>query len=157
MKNPEDAQQKMRERNARKNQGEHLVQPKIATSDDRSEVLWLKDQISALITENNHCDSRRQSSPSDLVGKTNPARILFRSNSTTSLSTATREDARFNVSADLRNFLPSADWFNASTSIANPATAIAGLLPDTHAGIRPSDAALFNRVTVRSCEDLECK
>src|SRR5580693_6772336 len=45
--------QKMRERNARKNQGEDLVQPEIATSDDRSEVLRLKDRISALITENN--------------------------------------------------------------------------------------------------------
>ena len=53
MKNLEDAQKKMRERNARKTQGEDLVQPEIATSDDRSEVLRLKDQISALITENN--------------------------------------------------------------------------------------------------------
>jgi hypothetical protein len=53
VKNLEDAQQKMRERNARKNQGENLAQPEIATSDDRSEVLRLKDRISALITENN--------------------------------------------------------------------------------------------------------
>jgi hypothetical protein len=53
VKNLEDAQQKMRERNARKNQGEDLVQPEIATSDDRSEVLRLKNRISALIAENN--------------------------------------------------------------------------------------------------------
>ena len=53
MKNLEDAQQKMRERNARKNQKKDLVQPEIATSDDRCEVLRLKDRISALITENN--------------------------------------------------------------------------------------------------------
>jgi hypothetical protein len=53
VKNLDDAQQKMRERNVRKNQGEDLIQPKIATSDDRSEVLRLKDRISALITENN--------------------------------------------------------------------------------------------------------
>ena len=53
MKNLEDAQKKMRERNARKTQGEDLVQPEIATSDDRSEVLRLKNRISALITENN--------------------------------------------------------------------------------------------------------
>lgn len=53
MKNLEDAQRKMRERNARKKQEEDLVQPEIAASNDRSEVLQLKQQISALITENN--------------------------------------------------------------------------------------------------------
>lgn len=52
MKNLEDAQRKMRERNARKKQEEDLVQPEIAASNDRSEVLLLKQQISALITEN---------------------------------------------------------------------------------------------------------
>jgi hypothetical protein len=40
----------MRERNARKKQEEKLVQPGIATSNDRSEVLRLKQQISALIS-----------------------------------------------------------------------------------------------------------
>jgi hypothetical protein len=101
VKNLDDAQQKMRERNVRKNQGEDLIQPKIATSDDRSEVLRLKDRISALITENNRLRQEKRSSLSDLVGKTNPSRILLRNNSTTSSSTATREDTRFNVSADL--------------------------------------------------------
>ena len=53
MKNLEDAQREMRERNARKRREEDLVQPEIAASDDSPEVLRLKRQISALITENN--------------------------------------------------------------------------------------------------------
>jgi hypothetical protein len=43
----------MRERNALKKQEEYLVQPEIAASNDNSEVLRLKQQISDLITENN--------------------------------------------------------------------------------------------------------
>ena len=53
MKNLEDAQREMRERNARKKLEEDLVQPEIAASEDSHEVLRLKRQISALITENN--------------------------------------------------------------------------------------------------------
>ena len=53
MKNLEDAQREMRERNARKKRGEDLVQREIAASEDSPEVLRLKGQISALITENN--------------------------------------------------------------------------------------------------------
>jgi hypothetical protein len=53
MKNLEDAQREMRERNARKKLEEDLVQPEIAASEDSPEVLRLKRQISALITENN--------------------------------------------------------------------------------------------------------
>jgi len=49
----------MRERNARKKQEENLVEPGIATSNDRSEVLRLKQQISALITENNRLRQQR--------------------------------------------------------------------------------------------------
>jgi hypothetical protein len=48
MKNLEDAQRQMRERNARKKPSEDLVQPEIAASDDSPEVLRLKRQISAL-------------------------------------------------------------------------------------------------------------
>jgi hypothetical protein len=58
MKNLEDAQREMRERNARKKREEDLVQPEIAASEDSPEVLRLKRQISALITENNRL--RRQ-------------------------------------------------------------------------------------------------
>jgi phage host-nuclease inhibitor protein Gam len=43
----------MRERNARKKREEDLVQLEIAASVDSPEVLRLKRQISALITENN--------------------------------------------------------------------------------------------------------
>ena len=53
MKNLEDAQREMRERNARKRREEYLVQPEIAAADDSPEVLRLKSQISELITENN--------------------------------------------------------------------------------------------------------
>ena len=53
MKNLEDAQREMRERNARKKREEDLVQPEIAASEDSPEVLSLKSQISALITVNN--------------------------------------------------------------------------------------------------------
>lgn len=53
MKNLEDAQRKMRERNARKQREKDLVQPEVAASDDSPEMLRLKHQISALITENN--------------------------------------------------------------------------------------------------------
>ncbi len=53
MKNLEDAQREMRERNARKKREEDLVEPEIAASEDSPEVLRLKSQISALITENN--------------------------------------------------------------------------------------------------------
>lgn len=53
MKNLEDAQRKMRERNARKKQEEDLVQSELAASNDRSDVLRLKQQISALMMENN--------------------------------------------------------------------------------------------------------
>ena len=48
MKNLEDAQRKMRERNARKRREEDFVQPKIATADDSPEVVRLKREISAL-------------------------------------------------------------------------------------------------------------
>jgi hypothetical protein len=48
MKNLEDAQRQMRERNARKKQPEDLVEPEIAASYDSPEVLRLKRQISAL-------------------------------------------------------------------------------------------------------------
>ena len=47
MKNLEDAQREMRERNARKS-SQDLVQPEITASDDSPEVLRLKRQISAL-------------------------------------------------------------------------------------------------------------
>lgn len=50
MKNLEEAQREMRGRNARKKQEENLVQPEIATSNDCSELLRLKQQISDLIT-----------------------------------------------------------------------------------------------------------
>jgi hypothetical protein len=53
MKNLEDAQREMRERNARKKREEDLVQPEIAASEASPEVLRLKRQILALITENN--------------------------------------------------------------------------------------------------------
>jgi hypothetical protein len=43
----------MRERNARKKREEDLVQPEIAASEASPEVLRLKRQILALITENN--------------------------------------------------------------------------------------------------------
>jgi hypothetical protein len=48
MKNLEDAQREMRERNARKKHAEDLVQPEIAASHNGPEVLRLKRQISAL-------------------------------------------------------------------------------------------------------------
>jgi hypothetical protein len=48
MRNLEDAQREMRERNARKKDAEDLVEPEIAASDDGPEVLRLKRQISAL-------------------------------------------------------------------------------------------------------------
>jgi hypothetical protein len=95
MKNLEDAQREMRERNARKKREEDLVQPETVASDDSPEVLRLKSQISALITENTRLRQQRRSWSSDLVGKTNPTGILLRNNSTTSLNTATREDTRF--------------------------------------------------------------
>ena len=60
MKNLEDAQREMRERNARKRQEEDFAQPEIAASDDSPEVLRLKREITALMrqvtglqTENN--------------------------------------------------------------------------------------------------------
>jgi hypothetical protein len=48
MKNLEDAQREMRERNARKRREEDFAQPEIAASDDSPEVLQLKREISAL-------------------------------------------------------------------------------------------------------------
>jgi hypothetical protein len=48
MKNLEDAQREMRERNARKMREEDFVQAEIAASDDSPEVLQLKREISAL-------------------------------------------------------------------------------------------------------------
>jgi hypothetical protein len=48
MKNLEDAQREMRQRNARKRREEDFVQPEIAASDDSPEVLQLKREISAL-------------------------------------------------------------------------------------------------------------
>jgi len=48
MKNLEDAQREMRERNARKKHAEDLVQPEIAASEDSPEVLRLKREISVL-------------------------------------------------------------------------------------------------------------
>ena len=48
MKNLEDAQREMRERNARKRREEDFVQPEIATADDSPEVVRLKREISAL-------------------------------------------------------------------------------------------------------------
>jgi hypothetical protein len=48
MKNLEDAQREIRERNARKRREEDFVQPAIAASDDSPEVLQLKREISAL-------------------------------------------------------------------------------------------------------------
>jgi hypothetical protein len=48
MKNLEDAQREMRERNARKRRAEGLVQPEIAAADDSPEVVRLKPEISAL-------------------------------------------------------------------------------------------------------------
>jgi len=48
MKNLEDAQREMRERNARKKREEDLVQPEIAAADDSPEVVRLKREISAL-------------------------------------------------------------------------------------------------------------
>ena len=59
MKNLEDAQREMRERNARKKQEEDLVQPEIVASDESPEVLRLKSQISAVITENNRLRKQR--------------------------------------------------------------------------------------------------
>jgi hypothetical protein len=48
LKNLEDAQREMRERNARKRREEDFVQPEIATADDSPEVVRLKREISAL-------------------------------------------------------------------------------------------------------------
>ncbi len=48
MKNLEDAQREMRERNARKRREEDFVQPEIAAADDSPEVVRLKREISAL-------------------------------------------------------------------------------------------------------------
>lgn len=48
MKNFEDAQREMRERNARKRREEDFVQPEIASADDSPEVVRLKGEISAL-------------------------------------------------------------------------------------------------------------
>jgi hypothetical protein len=48
MKNLEDGQREMRERNARKRREEDFVQPEIAASDDSPEMLQLKREISAL-------------------------------------------------------------------------------------------------------------
>ena len=48
MKNLEDAQREMRERNARKRREEDFVQPEIASADDSPEVVRLKREISAL-------------------------------------------------------------------------------------------------------------
>jgi hypothetical protein len=48
MKNLEDAQRQMRERNARKRREEDFVQPEIAAADDSPEVVRLKREISAL-------------------------------------------------------------------------------------------------------------
>src|ERR1700720_2930292 len=48
MKNLEDAQREMRERNARKRREEDFVQPEIAAGDDSPEVVRLKREISAL-------------------------------------------------------------------------------------------------------------
>lgn len=53
MKNLEDAQREMRERNSRKTREEDLTQPELAASDDSTEVLRLKRQIAALVIENN--------------------------------------------------------------------------------------------------------
>jgi hypothetical protein len=60
MKNLEDAQREMRERNARKRREEDLVQPGIAASDDSPEVLRLKSQISELIAENNRLRQQKR-------------------------------------------------------------------------------------------------
>ncbi len=48
MKNLEDAQREMRERNARKRREEDLVEPEIAAANDSPEVVRLKREISAL-------------------------------------------------------------------------------------------------------------
>ena len=48
MRNLEDAQREMRERNARKRREEDFVQPEIAAADDSPEVVRLKREISAL-------------------------------------------------------------------------------------------------------------
>jgi glycerol uptake facilitator-like aquaporin len=45
--------------------------------------------------------------------------------------------------ASLANRSPSAYWFTASTSFANPAVTIARSLSDTFAGIAPSGVAPF--------------
>ncbi len=93
MKNLEDAQREMRERNARKKREENLVQPEIAASDDKPEVLRLKSQISTI----DHREQSIATAKDDRRRATSRARanltgILLRNNSTTSLSTATRED-----------------------------------------------------------------
>jgi hypothetical protein len=48
MKNLEDAQREMRERNARKRREQDFVQPEIAAADDSPEVVRLKREISGL-------------------------------------------------------------------------------------------------------------
>lgn len=48
MKNLEDAQRELRERNARKRREEDFVQPESASADDSPEVVRLKREISAL-------------------------------------------------------------------------------------------------------------
>jgi len=48
MKNLEDAQREMRERNARKRREQDFVQPEIAAADDSPEEVRLKREISGL-------------------------------------------------------------------------------------------------------------
>jgi hypothetical protein len=66
MKNLEDAQREMRERNARKRREEDLVQPEIAAADDSPEVVrlkreisMLKEQVTGLQTENNRLRTQK--------------------------------------------------------------------------------------------------
>lgn len=53
MKNLEDAQREMRERNARKRREQELAEPEMCAPDDSPEVQRLKNRISELIMENN--------------------------------------------------------------------------------------------------------
>ena len=81
MKNLEDAQREMRERNARKKHAEDLVQPEIAALDDGTDVLRLKRQIStlkeqviALQVENNRLREQKTIVVERSRGQDNPYR-----------------------------------------------------------------------------------